>query len=1099
MFKQPKEKSPVVIPKERESLRVRLCEGRNLPAKLILFRFLVDDQFSNSKILKPRNRTGRWDEEFHFPIHPSTENITTFFYIYHTLRSKYCLGKISLPLEDLKNNRDPIWIQFPSKLGAELDPEKSPEISVSFEFLTSLAEDERRQALIAARRGQLLNTQIKTTPKDEASSESDWETRVGSIPLNQTAHLEDAFDSGIVVLKSDYNTDDLPHPSDYDMMPKPDYNTEDLLMPKPDYSTIELMQKPDYNTDDLNSKPDSDPFSDNNTQPIMEIPKSINDFLNLSTDNLPEEAVELDDWNKRFQIISRKIRRFTTKTQPHIIHRIYSDLLHLKQDFLYNVRVYGKIIISESLIPNEKKTIPSVPGVGGIAGGLKYLKCNIIFKFAVDSEELYDGEKGAGKVAGHDLKCLQCYSDCDIEGIHYPLMGIIDYRGFRLLAISMLPVEKEKTIVLNSRDGGKTVHDKSPELQAMMKKSAELLNLKEHNAGITKQITTYTAIDTEGHLGFDSLHYLLDFARVMPPEAPPLAILYYLFNNTVYDVGSVVQFDPNLAPIIRHNLKNFSIYQRLRPEFVKNYHKPLCSDAFSKFMLEAEQRAVNREIIEATLHLYKSTIPECAKVLPGLLSKCPRDRALDSCFRLTEIMHSRGVNVRHLGRVVYSLFSQLYGTPTPTPDTIIPPSLTPSNPSATPPPRSPSTDADHSFTVSFGKNMSLGGLLTFSGNKKSLNRSESGGTPSQEKKDSSAPRVLRDDKIAEVANRQQDCFRIILLEMFARVIKNHIRAHQRTLMSQIKQPLDEPFRRLVVEDLNLVFGCSSKSSSYWQDLLLKDVADHFHIQQSFLINVLKKMCKAGQEGGVPGNTKDVVLGFDHCFKTDLPARLLLLQRLQRSLGLRFSSVSPSSLFLSLPDPFDSLDLEEPGERIKHMHLVSDAEGYVMMMKALQVRATQANYATELLKLAVKKFEEALDSSATNKIAMRHCAMTLVYLHDQIAVTEGKPRSFTDPLAVQAAQYYQHILEGEPNDVPTLIEYAYFLDRYQKSEEAEEYYLRGLEQNPDYVEGLLRYGRSLDQRKGLENIGEQFLLRAIEVEKSLKNERKGLTFLRSSVP
>jgi hypothetical protein len=47
---------------------------------------------------------------------------------------------------------------------------------------------------------------------------------------------------------------------------------------------------------------------------------------------------------------------------------------------------------------------------------------------------------------------------------------------------------------------------------------------------------------------------LLDFSRVLPPETP----------NPLF--------------------KNSHLSRLLRPEFVKEYHKPLCSDAFSGFI-----------------------------------------------------------------------------------------------------------------------------------------------------------------------------------------------------------------------------------------------------------------------------------------------------------------------------------------------------------------------------------------------------------------------------------------------------------------------------------------------------------------------------------
>ena len=103
----------------------------------------------------------------------------------------------------------------------------------------------------------------------------------------------------------------------------------------------------------------------------------------------------------------------------------------------------------------------------GIAGGEKYICQNILFKFALDTKGLYGGDQNAMKSAGHDLKGSLMYYNCHIPKLNVPLMCLIDYRGFRVVAMSLLPVNKN-TIVYGSADGGKTVHNSDPELNEKM-------------------------------------------------------------------------------------------------------------------------------------------------------------------------------------------------------------------------------------------------------------------------------------------------------------------------------------------------------------------------------------------------------------------------------------------------------------------------------------------------------------------------------------------------------------------------------------------------------------------------------------------------------
>jgi hypothetical protein len=52
--------------------------------------------------------------------------------------------------------------------------------------------------------------------------------------------------------------------------------------------------------------------------------------------------------------------------------------------------------------------------------------------------------------------------------------------------------------------------------------------------------------------------------------------------------------------------------------------------------------------------------------------------------------------------------------------------------------------------------------------------------------------------------------------MCARVVKNKLRTLLRNRMKQLKVPLEDPYRRLVVEYLNVVLGSSEQSEEYWE-------------------------------------------------------------------------------------------------------------------------------------------------------------------------------------------------------------------------------------------------------------------------------------------
>lgn len=87
-----------------------------------------------------------------------------------------------------------------------------------------------------------------------------------------------------------------------------------------------------------------------------------------------------------------------------------------------------------------------------------------------------------------------------------------------------------------------------------MQMAGKKLNLKGHFGGFGEsKAFIYAPSDIEVHHGHDNRFYLIDFARVFPPQAP---------DKTP---GSVW-------------------YKLLRPEFVSRFYKPLSSDAFTVFL-----------------------------------------------------------------------------------------------------------------------------------------------------------------------------------------------------------------------------------------------------------------------------------------------------------------------------------------------------------------------------------------------------------------------------------------------------------------------------------------------------------------------------------
>ena len=71
----------------------------------------------------------------------------------------------------------------------------------------------------------------------------------------------------------------------------------------------------------------------------------------------------------------------------------------------------------------------------------------------------------------------------DCQRLRLPYSWSDDVTGFRLIAISLLPISGD-TIVMGSHDGGHTVHNDDTVLAGLMQRAATTLNIKPHPAGL---------------------------------------------------------------------------------------------------------------------------------------------------------------------------------------------------------------------------------------------------------------------------------------------------------------------------------------------------------------------------------------------------------------------------------------------------------------------------------------------------------------------------------------------------------------------------------------------------------------------------------------
>lgn len=276
---------------------------------------------------------------------------------------------------------------------------------------------------------------------------------------------------------------------------------------------------------------------------------------------------------------------------------------------------------------------------------------------------------------------------------------------------------------------------------------------------------------------------------------------------------------------------------------------------------------------------------------------------------------------------------------------------------------------------------------------------------------------------------------LILAEIVARVIKNNIRFKLREMMKQLKLPLEEPYRRLVIDYLNLVFGSNKESDNYWNTWLKSDLIMNFEaaltedeMRPDFHLKVrepaprsvpnaiLEKMNQAASSAsrsldGSGGGSNH----FGATGNASGPIKLSFVKhvfnRVRNMMGLEFV---PRTFLFTSERPFDDTDLESIGERVKHMNIVAHAQGFFYHIKGLSCRVEDPTSAKKFYEIAIGKFEEALDSNPNNKEILLSIALTYVLsIEEDFKNVPNAKFSVEDPRVRKAEEYALRAISAEP--------------------------------------------------------------------------------------
>ncbi|XAR63419.1 hypothetical protein NMG60_11023342 [Bertholletia excelsa] len=310
--------------------------------------------------------------------------------------------------------------------------------------------------------------------------------------------------------------------------------------------------------------------------------------------------------------------------------------------------------------------------------------------------QLSESEQATYASANNDLKGTKAYQEADVPGLYNLAMAIIDYKGHRVVAQSVLPGilqgDKSDSLLYGSVDNGKKI-SWNEDFHSKVLEAANRLRLKEHSVfdGSGNVFKIAAPVECKGIIGSDDRHYLLDLMRATPRDAnytgpgsrfcilrPELISAFCQAeaaersknnckcegqvsgNNDSHQGDSAAEAVTSEADEVSATSDLQDPSKEVKYEAahdcgsasVENLTmcKEICfnPNVFTEFKIagsEDEIAADEENVRKASLYLRDYTIPKFVQDL-CTLEVSPMDGQT-----LTEALHAHGINIRYIGKV----------------------------------------------------------------------------------------------------------------------------------------------------------------------------------------------------------------------------------------------------------------------------------------------------------------------------------------------------------------------------------------------------------------------------------------------------------------
>jgi hypothetical protein len=212
--------------------------------------------------------------------------------------------------------------------------------------------------------------------------------------------------------------------------------------------------------------------------------------------------------------------------------------------------------------------------------------------------------------------------------VHTPFMYLVDYLGYRFVAMATLPISNT-TLQYGSCDGGQSFIEPNIQfgvkLPELFQELSTKLKIGYHYLQHHKNLV-WGPGDMEIHSGLDGRAYVLDLSRLSPP------------------------MDFRQFPDPSGNNRGRQLTDLFRFEYlVKEAQVPLSSDAFTKFSSSLDKTENEAKISEITKNFLHIFLPQKIQQWTLNAMKFPDWLLTSYNGSATHLLHDHGINAKFLG------------------------------------------------------------------------------------------------------------------------------------------------------------------------------------------------------------------------------------------------------------------------------------------------------------------------------------------------------------------------------------------------------------------------------------------------------------------